>query len=92
MKKTLKLTCPVCGYEGIPMQKITKIKTSTGEYKTYRYWYIYHGKKSKKQWCYLSKKLLKLQKVKESIKQTTQTTKNVENLNSSSIRQNIHKL
>ena len=80
------------------MEKISKTKTSTGEYKTYRYWYFYHGKESKKQWCYLNKKLLAIPWIKEAIKQTTQTTTQIsidttqtsqttETLNSRSIRQ-----
>ena len=76
---TMKLKCPVCGSMGTLMQKTTKTKTTTGEYKEYRYWYIYHGKKAKKPWCYLTKENLSKPEIKEALKEsatqiTTQTT------------------
>ncbi len=78
---TIKLKCPVCNSEGTLMQKKTKTKTTRGEYKDYTYWYIYHGKKAKRQWCYLNNKLLEIPKLKnltEKIKQiTTQIGTNV---------------
>ena len=66
---TVKLQCPVCNLLGTLMQKTTKTKTTRGEYKEYTYWYIYHGKKAKKQWCYLSKELLKNTEIKEAIRE-----------------------
>lgn len=71
--------CPVCGRSGTFMQKTSKTKTSTGEYKTYKYWYVYHGKESRKQWCYLNKRLLTLPEIQEAIQQATQTTTQISN-------------
>ena len=71
---TVKLKCPVCGSMGTLMQKTTKTKTTTGRYKEYRYWYVYHGKKAKKPWCYLTKEDLEKPEIKEAIEElTTQT-------------------
>ena len=71
---TTKLACPVCGDMGTLMQKTTKTKTTTGDYKEYRYWYVYHGKGAKKPWCYLSKKLFTTPEIREAIEDTTQMT------------------
>ena len=72
---TVKLKCPVCGSMGTLMQKTTKTKTTTGRYKEYRYWYVYHGKKAKKPWCYLGKEDLEKKEIKKAIEElTTQTT------------------
>ena len=81
---TVKLKCPVCGSMGSLMQKTTKTKTTTGEYKEYRYWYIYHGKKAMKPWCYLTKEDLNKPEIKEALRKsttqiTTQTTQKSEN-------------
>ncbi len=58
------------------MYKTTKTKTTTGEYKVYRKLYVYHGKKAKKQWCYLKKE--DLEKIEQATGQnytnTTQIT------------------
>jgi len=71
---TVKLKCPVCGSMGTVMQKTTKTKTTTGQYKEYRYWYVYHGKKAKKPWCYLGKEDLEKAEIKKAIEElTTQT-------------------
>jgi hypothetical protein len=43
-------------------------------YKEYNSWYIYQGRKAKRQWCYLSKELLEKEEIKEALKETTQTT------------------
>ena len=94
---TVKLKCPVCGSTGTLMQKTTKTKTTTGQYKAYRYWYVYHGKKAKKPWCYLGKEDLEKTEIKKAIEElTTQTatqtdtvtTQTKNNLKSSSIQQN----
>jgi len=71
----VKLKCPVCGSMGTLMQKTTKTKTTTGQYKEYRYWYVYHGKKAEKPWCYLTKENLEKTEIKKAIEElTTQTT------------------
>ena len=61
------MKCPVCNISGSLMLKTTKTKTSTGKYKTYKKFYVYHGKKAKKPWCYLNKKHLSRADVKEAL-------------------------
>ena len=95
---TVKLKCPVCGSIGTLMQKTTKTKTTTGEHKKYRYWYIYHGKKAKKPWCYLSKENLERPEIKRATEglatQTTTQTSPVttQNISTSMLRKNNLKL
>jgi hypothetical protein len=67
-----KLQCPICGKEGMLMWKETRT-TSKGKTYTYRKLYVYHGKKSKKQWCYLNRELVEELRRKGTIEEENAT-------------------
>jgi len=100
-KMAIKVKCPVCGNDGVLMQKTT-LTTKGGKTYTYHKWYIYHNKSkgTKQKWCYLSKEYLETSEIKQAIEQLTtqnttqnnvaitQTTKDLENLNLEALYQN----
>ena len=85
-----RVECPVCKREGRLMWKETKT-FSKGKMYTYRKLYVYHGKGTRKPWCYMKPEHLEALGVttQKTTQSTTQNATQNENCNLRLFSENI---